>query len=137
MGALSKPEIAFVVIGDPVGKQRPRVIGRRAITPKETRDYENLVAFSALAELAELSNEDRKKWPTKEQVYLDMWMFHSKKRGRRPDPDNVIKSILDGLTGVLWRDDVNVLPRVQAVQINHERSGIKIAISFTGYKLWQ
>lgn len=90
----------FTVPGRPHGKRRPRVTmrGRKAIvyTPRETREYEQRVAWEAKAAGAS---------PIDGPVGVRIVCVASQ---RRPDLDNAAKSILDGLNGVAWEDDRQV-----------------------------
>jgi len=48
---------------------------------------------------------------------------------RHPDQDNVIKSIQDGLQGVIWENDKTVLPRVMSVAITKSRlEGVIVSV---------
>lgn len=121
-------DIEFVIYGEPMGKQRPKVSIRNgfahAYTPKETLMYENKVAY-AYKEIAKDFMFDRndlisiqitayfplnkgdygkkglnKSGCTKlERIYCD----------KKPDLDNAIKSILDGLNGIAYYDDKQVV----------------------------
>ena len=105
----------FTIPGDPHGKGRPRatVVGGRArlYTPQKSADYEARVReigarhFSAPLDC-----------PVKIRIvaYFAMPKSWSKRKraeqaGRhhtqKPDADNIMKSIKDGLNGVAWRDD--------------------------------
>jgi Holliday junction resolvase RusA-like endonuclease len=112
--------ITFTVPGQPQGKGRPRVgkVGghARMFTPEKTASYEGLIAHSArvamdgrpLLEGAAACN-----------VFIDCQVpaSWSGKRQRaalagevlptaKPDADNVVKAVFDGINGVVWRDDV-------------------------------
>ena len=112
--------ITFSVPGQPQGKGRPRVgkVGghARMFTPEKTARYEGLIAHSAriamdgrpLLEGAAACN-----------VFIDCQVpaSWSDKRQRmalagellptaKPDADNVVKAVFDGINGVVWRDDV-------------------------------
>ena len=111
-------ETQFVIPGDPVGKQRPKASfqQRRIYTPEKTISYENFVkhcyyghphfcdrtvAVYMKVYLPIPSSSTKKK---KEQM-LENEIRPSKK----PDIDNVIKSVLDGLNGVAYEDDKQVV----------------------------
>lgn len=132
--------IAFTVPGEPVAKGRARSLVRAGhvahYTPEKTARYENLVALAAQQAMGSLapfigpvsitvmaymgiagSWSKRKK-----TAAIDGTVFPTK----RPDIDNVLKAIKDGLNGVVWKDDsqvVNVMagkrydqvPRVEVV----------------------
>lgn len=112
--------LSFTVPGDPHGKGRPRFVAGRAVTPTETRKYEQKVARMAWALhqgpplVGPLSVEldvvcarpasrpasvTREAWRTGERV----------PRIGKPDVDNVAKAILDGMVaGRVLEDDTHV-----------------------------
>lgn len=115
--------VQFLVPGEPVGKGRPRVSTisgqARMFTPKKTAIYEGVIAMVANAAMfgrpliegpvmvelrivMAVPQSKSKKW--KAQA-LAGEVFPTKK----PDMDNVIKAIYDGLNGVVWKDDVQVV----------------------------
>ena len=104
----------FVVPGQPVGKQRPRFARGRAYTPKKTVLYEKSVAAYARLALAEhgpipdgpvsvriVAVFDRpKRLLRKKDPAGRMWHWDN-----TPDGDNCAKILLDGMNGVLYKDD--------------------------------
>jgi Holliday junction resolvase RusA-like endonuclease len=115
--------ISFSIPGDPVAKARARatmIAGRAQMyTPKKTENYEARVAVFAKAALADDRPLDGAvalsivawfpiptSWSKKRrQAALDGREQHTK----RPDLDNVLKAIKDGLNGIVWRDDSQVV----------------------------
>jgi Holliday junction resolvase RusA-like endonuclease len=93
--------VRFVVPGRPCPKARPRmaVRGNRAYvyTSEKTREYEELVGLYAKQHV-----NKPLKCPVEAEIIL---YFH---KGRTPDLDNCLKSILDGLNKVVYEDDCQV-----------------------------
>ena len=120
-------DIEFVIYGEPMGKQRPKVSIRNgyphAYTPKETILYENKVAF-AYKEVANefiYDRDDLLSVTINAYFPLNKGDYGKKglnKSGRNKidkvfapthkDIDNICKAILDGLNGVAWLDDKQV-----------------------------
>lgn len=120
--------IAFNVPGEPVGKARPRVTlsgGRaHAYTPAKTAQYEQLVAVYAHAAM---KNAPLLEHPVR--VHLGIYCkvpgtWSKKKRtdalsgrerpAKKPDIDNVAKGIFDGMNGIVWVDDSQIVELVCA-----------------------
>ncbi|HCE0302854.1 TPA: RusA family crossover junction endodeoxyribonuclease [Pseudomonas aeruginosa] len=133
--------VMFTVPGEPVGKGRPR-IGRvgahaRMFTPEKTANYEGLIAHAghqamlgrALLEGPVMVELD---------IALSIPQSMSKKRKslalagglyptKKPDMDNVIKAIYDGLNGVVWKDDVQVVKAVVGKRYG-ETPGVRVKV---------
>ena len=103
------------VPGIPVGKGRPRMSVRgghaMAYTPEKTVRYENLVRTMFVNAYPDAVPLDV---PVKVIVDAEFPIpksWSKKKRNdafyvtKKPDIDNVIKSVFDGLNGVAWTDD--------------------------------
>jgi len=119
--SLIKHSASFSVPGKPFGKQRPRVVTRggfaRAYTPKETVEYENKVRSSykqsverdyklsgPISAQIEAIFEVPKSVSKKEKERLLSEEDYTKK----PDCDNIAKSILDALNEISYEDDSQV-----------------------------
>lgn len=106
----------FTVPGEPKGKGRPRVTrSGHAFTPKDTVMYENLVRTSFTQKYPEhIPVPDREIRATIKAFY-GMPKASKKKTEdmvtgkirpkKKPDLDNIAKSILDSLNGIAFRDD--------------------------------
>ena len=114
--------INFKVDGAAVPKQRPRISGRRAYTPKRTKDYEGrvLAAFrSSYSGFYPAFGKDVPVWVCIHIIQTIPKSWSKKKRaraeageifplGRNGDIDNIAKSILDALNGFAYEDDCQV-----------------------------
>ena len=115
--------LTFTVPGQPQGKGRAK-IGRvgnhaRMFTPPKTVAYEGLISIAACAGMQGRPLMDGPvalnlfmdcqvpaSWSSKKQrMALDGKVYPTTK----PDADNVLKALCDGLNGVAWRDDVQVV----------------------------
>jgi Holliday junction resolvase RusA-like endonuclease len=114
--------IRFTVPGNPVAKGRARISVRggqaRAYTPAKTVAYEGLIAHEgqhamdgrvplegAVALSAVATFAIPKSWSKKARAAaIEGCVWHTS----RPDGDNIIKAIGDGLNGIAWRDDSQV-----------------------------
>ena len=114
--------IEFTVDGTAVPKQRPRISGRRAYTPKRTKDYEGRVLTAFRSSYKGICPAFGKDVPvhisiTVRQEIPKSWS--KKKRSeaeagnivplsRNGDIDNIAKSIMDALNGFAYEDDCQV-----------------------------
>lgn len=115
--------IAFTVPGEPQGKGRARVgtIGGKArmFTPSKTVAYEGLIAHAAAQAMRDLPLFDGPMAVEVDAVYSVPASWSKAKRERalaqyerptkKPDADNVLKAVCDGINGVVWRDDVQAV----------------------------
>jgi len=98
-GMLSKEQIKIVIPGRPVPKGRPRFgRGGNVYTPKRTRGYEELVGWYAKQCMTE---------PLEGNVALHIKAYVA--NNIFPDLDNIAKAIMDGLNGVAYKDDRQVM----------------------------
>ena len=115
--------LQFKIDGIPVGKGRPRFarMGNlvRTYNEKKTTDYEDIVRFHTLTAMG---STDPLETPVAVYLYfkLPIPQSYSKKRTeaclsglerplKKPDLDNMAKSVLDGMNGVAFRDDCQIV----------------------------
>jgi len=113
-------KIMLRIPGDPVPKGRPRFTRQgRAYTPAKTKTYEEEVAVLAKAAMNCLEPLTT---PVAVYVYatFPIPQSYSKKRReaclggserhvKRPDLDNIVKAITDGMNGVVYQDDSQIV----------------------------
>ena len=131
-------EIYFTVPGDVQPKQRPRFTKTgHTYTPKKTQDYERKVKNCYLMEYPTgIAFKDE---PVELilNVYFQIPKSVSKKKReellvyhyptKRPDSDNLLKSIADALNGVAYTDDSQIVHAV-VNKIWSEKSAAEITI---------
>jgi Holliday junction resolvase RusA-like endonuclease len=134
-------KLTFFVPGEPVAKGRARAFVRHGVvahyTPDKTARYENLVKISA-------KNATNGSKPLEGPLslrctfWLSVPMSYSNRRReaclngserhcKRPDIDNLLKSVKDGCNGVAWIDDCQVV-EVSALKSYGETPGVDIEI---------
>lgn len=116
-------EIIFTVPGQPVGKGRHKAARRgnhiSMYTPAKTANYESLVAHAAHIAMAgksliagavfvdlDIRLQIPASWSKKKKQQAAEGLIAATKK---PDADNVEKGIFDGMNGVVWVDDVQVV----------------------------
>ena len=110
--------IEFTVPGIPVAKARPRVTRFGTYTPEKTKDYEQLVQLSYKSKHKGQAIEG----PIKITITFFMYIpkntskVRTEKKQRReilptkkPDWDNMAKSITDALNGLAYKDDNQIV----------------------------
>ena len=124
--------------GKPKGKQRPRVVRGHAFTPQETKDYEQMIAMLWKCEKYGISDKPiavgitafylvPKSWSKKKQAAVYAGEI---KPTVKPDIDNIVKIVLDGLNGVAFTDDKQVI-EIQAQKcyvFDDEQEGVFVDV---------
>ncbi|MBE3586550.1 MAG: RusA family crossover junction endodeoxyribonuclease [Thermoanaerobacter sp.] len=111
--------IHFTVYGHPVPKARARVVRTKngktvSYTPGRTADWENSIRAQALACRQEKLLNGPLDGPL--VVAMTFYLLRPKSRpkrekwpDRRPDLDNLVKSVKDALNGIIWTDDARIV----------------------------
>ena len=137
--------IHFKYRGEAVGKGRPRVTRRgnksHTYTPEKTRMFEDAMRFELLASTCEPTPIYTHETPLKAKVVVGMEVpkSYSKKRRERclsgeimptkkPDIDNILKSIFDALVGYAMDDDSQIV-EVLAEKIYSESPFVEVTIT--------
>ena len=114
--------VLIVIEGLPVAKGRPKFARRgnfvTTYTPEKTREYENRVAIEARISMLGMEPMTR---PVKIgiQIFLPIPASYNKAKAqscregktvptKKPDWENVAKSVCDAFNGVVWLDDSQV-----------------------------
>lgn len=107
----------FEILDKAVGKARPRWNGYKMYTPTKTSNFEEKVKY------AYLSKYNIKRDPTEkpikitiECIFTPPESMSNKKKSelygelycKKPDIDNIAKSVLDGLNKIAYKDDNQV-----------------------------
>jgi Holliday junction resolvase RusA-like endonuclease len=122
---------SFTIPGEPVAQGRPRFSTFNrfpvAIDPKESREFKSKAAF--FAKQANFYRDDGPlkivaRFYFKRPKYADGKKFSTGAIAcfRRPDIDNAIKCLFDGIRGIIYRDDSQVC-KVLAMKFYHEAGG--------------
>lgn len=102
-----------------IGKGRPKFnsITKRAYTPEKTQMFEQLIQWYFLSKY-KLSEKPSNKAikaeidvvykPAKTASRKSILMVNGKSCTKKPDLDNIVKSILDALNGIAYEDDSQV-----------------------------
>ena len=130
--------VKFFIPGNPKAKGRPKFAVRggfaRAYTPAKTRDYEQTVAQHGREAIKE---------PLEGPLCVDLTFAlpvpasTSKKLAKtllntphqkKPDLDNLIKAVTDGLNGIAYIDDGQI-SEIRARKIYSDNPGVSVEIS--------
>lgn len=107
----------LTIYGKPQPKERPRVIRGHAYTPTKTAQYEVRMAREWAAKYPEQAEGDLyvkmlflmpipTSWSRSKKELAERGMIRP---SLRPDIDNLVKIVLDGLNGVAYLDDKQVV----------------------------
>lgn len=131
-------KIKLIIPGEPVAKGRPRVTKHGfTYTPKKTENYENLVKLCYMQQ----NQGDKLEGQLKANIkaFFQIPKSVSKKKyiamekgkirpSKKPDVDNIIKSVLDSLNGLAYRDDSQVVC-INAEKFYSDNPRVEVEIS--------
>lgn len=131
-----------------VGKMRARTVRRgnftTSYTPKEDVIYENLVKTLYLNKANGLMWNDKEPIEVHIVAYFDIPKSYSKKKSKeavehqmfpckKPDADNIAKIILDGLNGVAYHDDAQIVLLTVLKVFHSDLPKVKVTIRDMGF----
>ena len=131
--------VTFFVPGKPQGKSRPRFGNGKAYTDAQTREYEERIAWNYRRIAGGFRFPDDVFLRVRVQQQMPIPQSASKARkvemlgggtfpSAKPDLDNVVKAVLDGLNGVAYKDDVRVVG-IHSVKIYSDNPGVLVEVS--------
>ncbi len=139
---MQSEEVEFEVKHRPVGKARPRFTMKGfAYTPKTTREFESAIrkeAKKAMNGRSPFGKETEvtmridftfhvlKSWPKKKREH---YLATQAPKITKPDIDNLEKSVLDALNGVVYEDDACVC---EITVTKHYGSEDNVSVSVAG-----
>lgn len=109
--------IQLFIPGQPIPKARPRVINGYAHTPIRTARWEDTIGWSARAAGVEPLAGD-----------VSVMVAFRRKGKQRADVDNLLKSVLDGLNGIAFADDKQVVELHATVQYGCASPGVMVTV---------
>ena len=128
----------IVIEGEPIGKGRPRVSSRSGTiyTPRKTHAYEDALRFagklakercgdSPVIAVVTAFSEVPSSWSKKKKALALTGLVQKE---TKPDIDNVIKAILDGLNEVAYKDDEQVV-NVSASKYYSDEPRVEVIVS--------
>lgn len=133
--------VTFNVEGNPVGKQRARYAKRgnhvSAYTPEKTRSYEALIKDAARQAMGSSSPLET---PVSLYLYirapipasatkklLQAIASGDEKPTKKPDASNILKSVEDGMNGVVYKDDSQIV-NIHVTKVYSSQSGVDICV---------
>ena len=133
--------VTFEVPGDPHGKGRPKFARRgnfvQTYTDKKTASYEDLVRFHANIAMVDLAPIEG---AVAVYIYIKLAVpkSYSKKRTeaclsglerptKKPDWDNVAKSICDAMNGIVYMDDTQIVD-AHVTKVYAANAGVDVGV---------
>lgn len=130
----------FSYFTEAVPKARPITTKHHTFTPKRTKDFENFIANSTYMTMRDW-NMDMFPEGIPLKISIDFFLKPPKRLMRkdglikgcmpvfRPDLDNYVKAVLDGLNGILFVDDSQIV-KLESSK-NYTESSPKIIVTIS------
>ena len=137
--------LRFSIPGEPQGKGRARAartkMGVRMFTPEKTRSYEAIVRSISAEAMGTMT-------PIEGPVAMHLRAYFQAPKNlkksyreavdretlpvtKRPDVDNIAKSLADGMNGIVYKDDAQVFSAT-AEKFYSDRPRVEVEISYDG-----
>ena len=133
--------VTFKVDANPVGKQRATYVKRgnfvQAYTPEKTRTYETLIKEAAMEAMG---SSEALETPVSLYLYirvpipasatkkrLQAISDGSEKPTKKPDASNILKSVEDGMNGVVYHDDSQII-NIHVTKVYSSLPGVDICV---------
>ena len=127
--------VRFTIPVRPKPKQRPQHGRGYTYTPKETREYEQMVGiYARMAIKQPLEGAIRvkvdfylpipKSWPEGKKRLAEAGDIRP---ASKPDLDNLEKALFDGINGIVWIDDAQVVEVHKAEWYGDPRTDVEIS----------
>ena len=127
--------VRFTIPVRPKPKQRPQHGRGYTYTPKETREYEQMVGiYARIAVKRPLRGAIRvkvdfylpipKSWPEGKKRLAEAGEIRP---ASKPDLDNLEKALFDGINGIVWIDDAQVVEVHKAEWYGDPRTDVEIS----------
>lgn len=124
------------VHGRPKGKARPRFARGHTYTPRETVEYERAIATSYMEHGGHLYDgactvkitayfSIPKSWTKAKKLEV---ISKAMQPQTKPDIDNIIKVVMDGLNGVAYHDDKQVVMVSAEKRYSQNTEGLDIGV---------
>jgi Holliday junction resolvase RusA-like endonuclease len=134
-------EMTFFIAGTPVPKGRPiasTFSGRVTMrTPQKTRSYEHAIGWTFRQKYADHIPVEHPVSVEITAFYLPPKAMPKKMRAllplpktTKPDVDNVMKAVLDGLNGIAYRDDSQVYEVTARKLYSIDTEGVLVILKF-------
>jgi Holliday junction resolvase RusA-like endonuclease len=134
-------QIMFTIYGEPVPKGRPRFSTRGkfpvAYTPEKTKNYESEVGMMAKAAMG---SSEQLQGALEAFIYVTFAVpaSYSKKRTeaclsgqekhtKKPDLDNVVKAVLDGMSDIVFLSDSQITS-IHATKVYGEVAKVEVLV---------
>lgn len=127
------------------GKGRPRFYGGHAVTDSKTRAYETLIKRQAINAIKEFNKNSvfeilNKPCAVKLRAFFLVPKSYSKVKRQcalsgfirpgKPDADNIVKSILDGMNKVVFEDDKSVYQVSIEKMFSDTLEGVEVVVEW-------